>query len=873
MKKIKTIILSALIMLFGLLGFTSFKKVNAVVNLLAAGTEINTNITGNLSNSNVRITFTTPVNLDGTNNALLIGLASLDGTVLTDARFVGSSTNVGVYDEDGVSIFFQNTPSTIGSKTYLNPNYRYVIETDDFDVVDNSKNIDKLVIIGQKGTEISTEVSFDVLDPTYNDVVDVISVSDLTISASNGSYTNLVNQSMIPANINNDATFTFSGGNINRNLVFKFKYDVVDTTANDSNAVRIALDVVPEGTDIDNPSQSSKWNGRNSLWIRGDGTHFARYSSGWGYTALPALTKGMHDIEYGRIAILDENTHAPTGHYYVYYKLDGVIVREQDSEYDAAEMDPKMFINYSGGNLSNKIYDANLSYEKPQYVSVSNLKYGGNYVGNSIPNSQIAYTYDTTDIPTYKSTVFAAKINYKAAGDSQLHLEGPSAGNWNYAGCGWLKQDNFVIYLTDANGVESNPLKSAKVSYSALQASSQHSMEYGRLAVMNGNTFTGKYHVYFKLDGKVLLGIDQAIENQVTAGGKLFVTGGSQFDFVDAYSYETPKEISVSDLKDGGNSVGNTLLINEQKNLTYSNTDHTDNYSLVFKFRYQTDELKNNQIHLSCTGTDPISTKSYKWTTASSFILNNDNGTKVHLGKSTSSLADNKWHDINYAFTQDTIYDVEYGRIAILSNGVFTGKYRVYLKINDSIVKEDKLEMPEVVPAGNVVFITADGHNTLYDINYHPEYYAAIEDINSYMRLGFSFYVSNDTYSNVKFLLGVGIDKSISNNIIDSSYVYGIEVKTDTKTVYYDNNCLVSGDLYYTLIDLGDVINNKERSTDIFNVRAYIEVDNIKYYSTISKSYSAVTLVEYYLDQNDEGIISLTDSQVSALECLQEALA
>ena len=69
------------------------------------------------------------------------------------------------------------------------------------------------------------------------------------------------------------------------------------------------------------------------------------------------------------------------------------------------------------------------------------------------------------------------------------------------------------------------------------------------------------------------------------------------------------------------------------------------------------------------------------------------------------------------------------------------------------------------------------------------------------------------------------------------------------------------------------MINNKERSADIFTIRAYIEAKGYKYYSDLTKSYSVASLVDYYLDQNDKGLIDLTDSQVSALECLQQALA
>ena len=705
--------------------------------------------------------------------------------------------------------------------------------------------------------------------------VDTISVSDLTMSASNSQYSGLTNQTMVPSNQNIDATFAFSGENTYKSLIFKFKYDVVDTTNSSSNAVRIALDVVPNGDDPDNTKQASKWNGRNSLWIRGDGTYFARYSGGWGYATLAAIPAGLHEVEYGRIAILNESTGLPTGSYYVYYKLDNNLVRynyNDYSDYGYANMDPTMFLQFSAGNTSNHIYDVsyddNLTYETPQYVSISDLKAGGNYVGDTIQNKQVEYTYDTTEQPTYKSTALVAKIDYKAVGDSQLHLEGPSAGNWNNAGCAWPKQDHIVIYLNNADGTESG--SNAKANYPALVADSIHSMEYGRLAIMKNSVFQNRYHVYFKLDGKVILGVDQAIEDQVVAGGKLFVTGGNNFDFVDAYTLETAKEISVSDLKNGGTPVGNSLFIDAQKNLTFNNEDHKANNSLVFKCKYESFEAKNNQFHLSCAGRDEPAGKDYKWHNASSVILNNS-GSKVHLGKSTSTLGSNTWYDINYTMTPGTIYNIEFGRKAVMVGDVFTGKYYVYLKIDDALVGWGYHGIPQPITEGNLVFITADGHNKIYDVAVTP-YEEAVAGIGASMKVGFAFDKDGDDYSNVKCVLGAGIDEAIAgDDITAAAHTYGIKVSTSSKTMYYNSDLAHDGGLYYQLINLEDIINNKTRATDVFTVAAYIQIGETKYVSTATKEYSVSTLVDYYL--NNAVSLALSDEQVSALTALQTALS
>ena len=160
MKKLFKSVLVALSVLLGVFLMVNTNHVTAANSTLSSGTEISVSpLAGHLNNINIKFDFTTSVNLDGVNNALLVGLMASDGTVLTDTRFVGSSTNVGLYDEDGVALIFENAPSTIGTKQSSNGNYTYTFESRDFSIVNSSKNIAKLVIVAQKGTEIQSQVS------------------------------------------------------------------------------------------------------------------------------------------------------------------------------------------------------------------------------------------------------------------------------------------------------------------------------------------------------------------------------------------------------------------------------------------------------------------------------------------------------------------------------------------------------------------------------------------------------------------------------------------------------------------------------------------------------------------------------------------
>ena len=108
-------------------------------------------------------------------------------------------------------------------------------------------------------------------------------------------------------------------------------------------------------------------------------------------------------------------------------------------------------------------------------------------------------------------------------------------------------------------------------------------------------------------------------------------------------------------------------------------------------------------------------------------------------------------------------------------------------------------------------------------------------------------------YSNSKFYLRCGVDTTLSQIAnIDS---YGIRVSSGTKTVDYstvsDSWGTENGTTpyYFIVIDLGDIIQNKARLETEFKVCAYIKKDDTVYTSEKVKTYSVVSMVDYYYNE------------------------
>ena len=323
---------------------------------------------------------------------------------------------------------------------------------------------------------------------------DVISLSDLSLGG-------LVNQEVIKTNENTSATFDRLDPE--GSLVFKFKYDVVDASTSDSNAIRIHLDVADD-----------KWNSDASVWFRGDGTYLAYYNGEkFKWRSNPALTLGMHEIEMGLIALFDSND-VLTGNYYLYYKVDGVEIDSYVNPYDLSKMDGDMFINFSSGNTSNKVYDIKHiegPYEIPDRISVKDLTKSGSSIGELICLSEHNnYSYNST--AEHKSVVFSFlydALDYNTVG-IQFHFNNTWIGS-SHGGIIWLRNDKNRISKTGGGYLETDPFKKNGL----------YEVELSKLYITSG-TDQGKYYLSLKVDGVKKL---EYIIDDMPDSNYVFMTG------------------------------------------------------------------------------------------------------------------------------------------------------------------------------------------------------------------------------------------------------------------------------------------------------------------------------------------------------------
>ena len=127
-----------------------------------------------------------------------------------------------------------------------------------------------------------------------------------------------------------------------------------------------------------------------------------------------------------------------------------------------------------------------------------------------------------------------------------------------------------------------------------------------------------------------------------------------------------------------------------------------------------------------------------------------------------------------------------------------------------------------------------------------------------------------------EFKIKCGVDASIKNiaSLAEGKeFSWGIEVSDGmTEPRYYASNSeyMLNDDnskMQYVIIDLGDVLNNIARAKKEFTVRAYVEVDGFKYYSSEAKTYSVASIVDVYC-----GFENLTEEQKGQVNSLNDVL-
>ena len=145
------------------------------------------------------------------------------------------------------------------------------------------------------------------------------------------------------------------------------------------------------------------------------------------------------------------------------------------------------------------------TYETPDYISVSDLKKNGKSVGNKIVmSSHSSYTYDKK--AKYGSVVFEFVLkNSKWSVDDdggQFHLY----HTWQLHGAFWLRPDDIRIAYkkyVDDEGNELDPPKQKYVEAHNPINAGTHNVELGRLAIMDGEEYTGDQYFYIKIDGNL----------------------------------------------------------------------------------------------------------------------------------------------------------------------------------------------------------------------------------------------------------------------------------------------------------------------------------------------------------------------------------
>jgi len=771
------------------LGMTNFKPVNAESSKLEAGQNISvSNINGNLNNVNIKFQFTSNVILDGENNALLVGLAASDGTVLTDERFIGVASST-VFDKDGVALAFKDgkVPSVIGAKSGDAAPYTYSFESKDFTVKDGSKDIAKLVVIGQKGAEINAEVSIsevkysvkfgnsEAVSYSYNELISVPQGAPEYVYDIDG------HQAITGWTDGDSQAFETGVSKATKDLVYSPVSGAVENhtwnhvnevaaTANSlgvkaheecsCGAKKLATDSTVLATDADLRIELVNHVHDFEVVFNWEGTepgdkpevsytckveacgHYHELTDSEIAVAIkegsnnPASCTAAGSVTYVATATyeevvktsehaytLDKRAHTLTHHEAKAQSLeeDGCIEHWTCSECNGYFKDEAC----TQATTADAVKLAKYTLESPQYVSIRDLN-GTN--GESIPAKSVDYSYSLDTQPTYKSTVFVANLKYNqyVLNDDQNGEEGSqiyittSNNSWNAAGYIWLKSDRVHMGITDDQGKISG--NTQNMYEQALEIGKTYSIEYGRLAIMDGNTFTGKYYVYFSIDGKVINSLQQKVESKCSDGGIIHVTGKEGYTYYDAYTLETPKVISVSDLQQKDKSIGVAAQLSNGNEFTFNNDDHTENYSLEFNFLLYSDDPDNSterQFHFYNASTE-ANIKDIKWSGLTSMILKKSS---AHLGKGTTTLKkDVSWNNSEFSMAADTTYTVSFGRKAILYKGQYTGKYYSYLIVNNNLIKGESQIIPLEYAKGNNLFTTGNiehgGKMRMLDVSY-----------------------------------------------------------------------------------------------------------------------------------------------------------
>ncbi len=489
---------------------------------------------------------------------------------------------------------------------------------------------------------------------TY-DTFDEITLSDLGLNP--GNFENALPE---------DTVSSYSATSASYSYVLKFNW-----RANLKPGTEDELCVSPDGLS----------NHGKGLWIRGQNFLFG-YPDG-PKTILPAITSGDHLIEFGRKKVLNGKN---LGKYYVYVKVDDVQLADGYIEYAAANNT----LSIRGNALANQRFSDfvyPIEYEPYDEVYYSNLKYGGQPVGNETTlHGTPTFTYDRTSetgsaILRYRWTVGSVEtqlsIGKQTNGMSYVFgvwVKAPSTGHSN--GTAWI--------IGGSQGEVDLPF--------ALETGKSYDIEFGRLKIKAGHN-VGKYYVYYKIDGQLItytyVGanvvdangnyIDQGVTYSVKSG-EIFMSGVNSKISEIPYTqeYEDYDTVNYEDLSLNGEPVSpnGTDMIGGTKVLTYIPESPTG--SAILKYRWTVGEAPAFQLSFGKVETE----------IAYSFSAWMDQTEGFQNGRMWLCPGNyNREANCAFAIAPNSSHNVEFARLKV-KNGPKKGQYHVYIKIDDVLFNE-----------------------------------------------------------------------------------------------------------------------------------------------------------------------------------------
>ncbi|MBR4910331.1 MAG: hypothetical protein IKZ47_03290, partial [Clostridia bacterium] len=445
-------------------------------------------------------------------------------------------------------------------------------------------------------------------------------------------------------------------------------------------------------------------------------------ANAWNELSENIVDGEYYNVEFARLKV---KNGANAGKYYVYFKLNDVLISESyvaagvvDSSGNytsnpgstACHLSNEIYLTFWGGGGNDKISAIPVpeTYEPYDEVTYYDLLQSGSPVTATqlSMSGDPKFGYNRTS-PTY-SVVF--KYRWIAGADPHYVFYFDKWSGNAYPFCLAVKRPNYDA-LGAAAGENGAWHLDPSVASHIVQMSEPISegdifdIEHGRLMVATGSN-AGKFYVYVKVDGELIYGYyydgdngdgTYGANNQAYDPSYLRFTSASSGNYITATPdpdvYETADEVWYTDLYKNGNPVSSE---GSGSGATYTYNKTTTYGSAILKLRWKNANPETQfQISFDRKGTENA--------------INYMFGVQLYLATSDANYPNGLvWLRPGYGpkaelpapIQSGENYDIEFARLKVIG-GRNTGKYYMYLKINDVLIAEDYVAANVVDGSGN----------------------------------------------------------------------------------------------------------------------------------------------------------------------------